>query len=144
MKTFVPKIMNGADRKWYLIDAKDKVLGKIAVEITNILRGKNKTIFTPHLDLGDYVVVINAEKVKLTGENKLRDKKYYSHSGYLGNLKTTSAEEMMEKNPTRILELAIKGMIPRNKLRKDVLERLKIFVGEEHEHKAQTPKIVEI
>lgn len=141
MKTYVPTKVSGENRKWYLVDAENQVLGKLAVLIANILRGKNKATFTPHLDLGDYVVVINAEKIRLSG-NKLADKKYYSHSGYIGSLKETSAEKMLEKSPEKVMELAVKGMIPSNKLKKEVLKRLKLVIGSEHNFAAQKPEKV--
>ncbi len=138
MKTLTPKSPDKADRKWYLIDATDKVLGRLATEVANVLRGKNKPNFTPHLDMGDYIVVINAEKIKLTG-NKTEQKEYISHSGYLGHLKRRSFEYIKTKNPTRILKEAINGMIPSNRLKKFIVAKLNIYAGSEHPHAGQNP-----
>ena len=142
MKTFSPK-KEDITREWFLVDVKGKTLGRTATKIANILRGKNKAIFAPHVDCGDYVVVINAAHIHLTG-NKLLQKKYYSHSRYAGGLKTIRAEEVLEKIPTMILEHAVSGMIPKNKLRQDTLKKMKIFAEEEHGHEAQNPKPLEI
>ncbi len=136
MKTSIPKIV---EKKWYLIDAKDLVLGRLATKIADILRGKNKATYTPHMDTGDYVIVVNAEKIKLTGK-KLKDKLYYRHSGYLGNLKKMRTEEVLEKQPTMVLYNAVKGMLPKNKLRNIFLNKLHIYAGEEHKHQAQVPE----
>jgi large subunit ribosomal protein L13 len=138
MKTFTPKSPAKADRKWYLIDADGKILGHLATEIAVLLRGKSKPNFTPHLDMGDYVVVINAEKVKLTG-SKTEQKEYIHHSGYLGHIKTESFERVMGKNPKRILEEAVAGMIPRNRLKKFILAKLNIYAGPDHPHAGQNP-----
>ena len=143
MKTFIPKVITNAERKWFVVDAAGKTVGKLAVEIANILRGKNKGTFTPHLDQGDYVIVINSEKVELTGK-KMADKKYYKHTGYIGHLRETTAQELMEKDPTEVLKRAITGMIPRNKLRKDIMLRLKLVVGAEHKYEAQQPEAIEL
>lgn len=142
MKTFVPKIVDNQQRKWFVVDAQDKVLGRLATEIANILRGKNKATFTPHLDLGDYVIVVNAEKVKLTGA-KLEDKIYYKHTGYIGHLRQTTAQEMLNKKPEEVLLKAVSGMIPRNKLRNEVLKRFKVVIGSEHQFAAQQPETLE-
>jgi len=138
MKTYVAK-QSEITRKWYIVDAKDKVLGRLATELAQVLRGKNKPTFTPHLDCGDYVIVVNADKVKLTG-NKEQGKKYYSHSGYLGSLKEKTAAKVREDDPTKILFNAVRGMIPRNKLRNHVMDKLKLYVGDEHPHTAQQPE----
>lgn len=138
MKTFTPKSPAKAERKWYLIDATDKVLGRLAVEVANVLRGKNKPSFTPHLDMGDYVVIINADKVKLTGL-KTEQKEYIHHTGYLGHLKRKSFEYVKATNPTRILKEAIAGMIPHNRLKKFILAKLSVYAGSEHLHKGQNP-----
>lgn len=132
--------MNFTDiqRKWHLIDAKDKVLGRLATRIAMLLMGKRKPNYTPHLDQGDFVVVINAEKVKLTGK-KLQGKIYYSHSGYPGGLKEKTAEELLKKHPERVIELAVKRMLPKNKLGRKMLKRLKVYAGERHPHQAQNP-----
>jgi len=141
MKTYTakPKEM---ERKWYLVDAKDQTLGRISVVIADLLRGKNKTIFTPHVDCGDYVIVINTKDIKLTG-NKLEDKKYYRHSGYPGGLTTTSLGEMLQKAPNKVIYHAVKGMLPKNKLASEIISKLKLFTGEEHSHIAQKPIKVE-
>lgn len=141
MKTFIPSANTAV--KWYLVDAQNKTLGKLAVDIANILRGKNKPDFTPHMDNGGYVVVINAEKIKLSGK-KLDDKKYYRHSGYMGGLKETTARELLEKKPTDLILNAVKGMLPKNKLRAVFLKKLRIFSGEEHTHTAQKPEPISI
>lgn len=130
-------------KKWYLVDAKDQILGKVAVEIAKILRGKNKPTFTPHVDCGDFVVAINADKIKVTGD-KLSQKKYYRHSGYVGNLKVQNLEEMMQKHPERVLQKAVKGMIPHNRLGRKIIKKLKVYSGPEHPHKAQNPEKIEI
>lgn len=142
MKTTFKK-KNEVERKWYLVDANGKVLGDLAAKIATIIRGKNKPYFSAHVDCGDYVVVINAEKIKVTGK-KLSDKKYYSHSGRLGNLKETSLKSMLQNKPVKALELAVDGMIPRNKLRKEVVSKLKIFAGEAHSHEAQKPEKLDL
>ena len=142
MKTFVPK-KSDITRDWFIVDAAGKPLGRIATEVAKVLRGKTKPIFTPHLDTGDGVIVINAEKVVLTG-NKWSQKKYFRYSGFVGNVKETTAEKMLEKKPTFILENAIAGMIPRTKFKKDMLKRLKVVTGTEHRQDAQQPKVLEI
>jgi len=142
MKTTIAK-KTDVNQNWYLIDAKDKIMGRLAPTIANKLRGKDKPIFSPHMDCGDHVIVINADKVKLTG-NKLDDKKYYTHSGYPGAIKEKSAKQLLEKKPTRMLELAVSGMLPKNKLRKIFMKKLKLYAGEEHPHTAQEPKVLEI
>ena len=122
---------NEIERKWYVVYAKDKPLGRLAARLSLILQGKNKAQYTPNADLGDYVVVINAEKVRLTGK-KLKQKKYYRHSGYIGGLKEVTAKKMLETHPDRIIRYAVRGMLPKNKLRKTMLKKLKICVGTEH------------
>jgi large subunit ribosomal protein L13 len=126
------------NRKWYLIDAEGKNLGKLAVAIANILRGKNKVTFTPHVDTGDYVVVINAEKVAFSGE-KLKKKIYYRHSGYHGGLTKRTLGEMLERKPDEVIRHAVKGMLPKNRLAKEIIKKLKIFVGSAHAHASQKP-----
>jgi len=138
MKTFLPKV-ESLDRQWFLVDASDQVLGRIASGIASVLMGKGKPTYTDFLDTGDFVVVINAEKVKLTGK-KWDDKVYYSHSGYPGGLKEVSARRMLEKHPERIVQFAVKGMLPKNKLGSRMLKRLKVYSGEEHPHVAQQPE----
>jgi large subunit ribosomal protein L13 len=130
-------------KKWFLIDAKDKNLGRLSTQIARILRGKNKPTFTPHLDCGDFVIVINADKIKVTG-NKLKNKNYYRHSGYVGNLKVTSLEKMMEKSPEFVLRNAVKGMLPHNILGKKVLKKLKIYKGENNPHDVQKPEKIDL
>jgi large subunit ribosomal protein L13 len=142
MKTTIAK-KSDVNKNWYLIDAKDKILGRLAPTIANKLRGKDKPIFSPHMDCGDHVIVINADKVKLTG-NKLDDKKYYTHSGYPGAIKEEPAKHLLERKPTRMLELAVSGMLPKNKLRKIFMKKLKLYAGEEHPHTAQEPKKLEV
>jgi len=130
------------ERSWYIIDAENKVLGRIATKIAAILRGKHKPVFTPHMDTGDFVVVINAKKVHLTGR-KLTNKIYYRHTGYPGGLKSMTAEEMLKKKPENIIKLAVQGMLPKNKLGRKQLTKLKVYSGSNHPHKAQTPKVLE-
>ena len=142
MKTFVAK-EHEIEKRWHLVDARDKVLGRLASEIATILRGKNKPIFTPHMDAGDYVVLINADKVILTG-NKLEKKIYYRHSGYVGGLKKTTAKEMLQKRPENLIRLAVKGMLPKNSLGRRQLTKLKIYAGPDHPHQAQRPEKLEI
>jgi len=131
------------ERKWYLVDAKDKNLGRLCTEVAKILRGKNKPSFTPHLDCGDYVVIINADKIKVTG-NKLEDKKYYRHSGHVGNLKVTNLEKMLEKSPEFVIRNAVKGMLPHNALGRKMIKKLKIYRGEENKHSAQKPQKIDL
>lgn len=142
MKTFVAK-EHEIEKKWYLIDAKEKVLGRVASEIASILRGKNKPIFTPHMDTGDYIVVINADKVILTG-GKMEKKMYYHHSGYVGGLKKTTAKEMLLKRPENLIKFAVKGMLPKNSLGRRQLTKLKIYAGQDYPHQAQQPEKLEI
>ena len=137
MKTFSLKKEN-VERQWYVIDASDKILGRVATSIADRIRGKDKPTFTPHTDGGDYVVVINAEKIKVTGA-KFEDKKYYTHSLYPGGLKTRTFREMNERFPERIIEEAVKGMLPKNKLGKSMIKKLKVFSGPDHEHESQQP-----
>lgn len=141
MKTFVPKKADAQQQKWYIIDAENQTLGKISAKIANLLRGKDKATFTPHLDCGDMVVVINAEKVAVTGA-KEEQKMYYRHSGYPGALKHRSLGEQREKNPTKIIELAVRGMLPKNRLNKQFMRKLKIYTGGEHPHTAQQPETI--
>jgi large subunit ribosomal protein L13 len=138
MKTYSAKPAD-VQHEWFVVDAKDMVLGRLATRIATVLRGKHKVIFTPHVDTGDYVVVINAANVKLTG-NKLDAKKYYRYSGYVGSLKSSTAREVLEKDPTRVLRQAVKGMLPKNKLGSELISKLKIYPGAEHPHAGQQPK----
>jgi large subunit ribosomal protein L13 len=141
MKSYMAKA-NEVERKWYIIDAEDKVLGRLATEIATILRGKNKPIYTPHVDTGDFVIVINADKVKPTGK-KLEQKNYTYHTGYPGGLRQVSYGELMEKNPEKIIELAVKGMLPKNSLGRQMYRKLKVYRGTEHGHEAQKPEVYE-
>ena len=138
MKTYSLKKEN-VNRDWFVIDVADMVLGRVATKIADRIRGKDKPTFTPHTDGGDYVVVINAEKVKVTG-SKFENKKYYSHSLYPGGLKTKTFKELNEKNPEKIIEEAVKGMLPKNKLGKSIIKKLKVFSGPKHDHESQQPK----
>jgi large subunit ribosomal protein L13 len=131
------------ERKWYVVDAEGQTLGRLSSEVASILRGKNKPTYTPHIDTGDHVIIINAEKIHLTG-NKLADKKYYRHSQYNGGLKTTTAQEMLDKKPERMLELAIKGMLPKNSLGRKQGMKLHVYAGSEHPHQAQKPEAYEL
>ncbi len=130
-------------RNWYVVDASDKVLGRIATEIANRLRGKHKAEYTPHVDTGDYIVVVNAEKVKVTG-NKARDKTYYHHTGYPGGIKSITFEKLQDKAPEKVIEVAVKGMMPKNKLSRAMLSKLKVYAGNDHPHAAQQPQALEI
>jgi len=142
MKTFVAKEQE-VDRKWYLVDAEDKILGRLATQIAMRLRGKHKPIFTPHADTGDFIVVVNAEKVALSG--KKWDKKiYYRHSGYIGGLKQITARKLLEKKPEDVLRFAVRGMLPKNSLGRRQLKKLKIYVGPENPHQAQQLEALEI
>jgi len=137
MKTFVAK-EHEIDKKWYLIDASNKILGRLASEIATILRGKHKAIFTSHMDAGDYVIVVNADKVALTG-GKLDKKTYYRHSGYVGGLKKTTARQIFEKKPENLIRFAVKGMLPKTSLGRRQLTKLKVYAGPNHPHQAQQP-----
>ena len=138
MKTFSLKKEN-VNRDWFVIDVADMVLGRVATKIADRIRGKDKPTYTPHTDGGDYVVVINAEKIRVTG-SKFENKKYYSHSLYPGGLKTKTFRELNEKNPEKIIEEAVKGMLPKNKLGKSIIKKLKVFRGPDHDHESQQPK----
>ena len=142
MRTYSPK-PGDVTKNWYVIDATDVVLGRLASQAAVLLRGKHKATFAPHVDNGDFVIVINAEKVALTG-NKYTDKKVYRHSGYPGGLKTKSIGELIERQPTKVIENAIKGMLPKNKLASAQLSKLKVYAGPDHPHAAQQPKPFEI
>ena len=137
MKTFSAK-SDEVDRKWYLIDATGKTLGRLAADIASRLRGKHKVEYTPHVDTGDYIVVINAEKIRVTG-NKLQDKKYYRYTGYIGNLKSISLEKLLKEKPEKVIQKAVKGMLPRNPLGRKMFSKLKVFSGPDHDHAAQQP-----
>jgi len=126
-------------REWYVVDAQGKTLGRLASEIAKILRGKHKPIYVPHLDCGDYVIVVNAEKVRVTGK-KLDKKFYYRHSGYPGGLKSISLRNQLQKHPTRVMEAAVRGMLPKNRLGRAMIKKLKVYAGDSHPHQAQQPK----
>jgi large subunit ribosomal protein L13 len=130
-------------RAWYLIDAEGKTLGRLATECARRLRGKHKPTYTPHVDTGDFLVVVNAEKVRVTG-NKLSDKMYHRHTGYIGHLKTTSLSDMLKTHPERVIEIAVKGMLPHNPLGRAMFRKLKVYAGPEHRHAAQQPQPLEI
>jgi len=130
-------------RDWYLVDATDKTLGRLATEIAHRLRGKHKPIFTPHVDTGDYIVVVNAEKIHVTGR-KLQDKMYHHHTGYIGNLKSINLEKLLAQKPESVLEKAVKGMLPKNPLGRKMFKKLKVFKGPEHTHSAQQPLPLEL
>jgi large subunit ribosomal protein L13 len=137
MKTYQAK-KEELDHQWYLVNAEGKVLGRLAVELAKILRGKNKPTFTPHVDTGDFVVVVNAEKVVLTGK-KMKDKKYYHHTGYPGGIKEIRAEKLLDEKPTEMLRIAVRGMLPKNSLGRQMIRKLKIYKGPNHPHEAQKP-----
>jgi large subunit ribosomal protein L13 len=144
IKTYTPKAAEAAaQREWYLLDAKGQTLGRLATLVAQVLRGKNKPTFTPHMDMGDYVIVVNADKIVVTGA-KSTGKMYYSHSGYLGSLKSVPFNEMMEKHPTTAVKEAVRGMLPRNHLGDDMLNKLKVYAGDTHPHAAQQPKKLRI
>ena len=140
MKTFMASPAT-IDRKWYVVDATDKTLGRLASEVAKVLRGKNKPIFTPHMDCGDYVIVVNAEKVKVTGK-KLDQKIYHHHSDYVGGMKETTLREKMAKKPEQVIELAVKGMLPKGPLGRQMYKKLYVYAGPEHKHAAQKPEVL--
>ncbi|MCL2438447.1 MAG: 50S ribosomal protein L13 [Coriobacteriia bacterium] len=142
MKTYYAK-PGEVQRDWVLVDATDMVLGRLATRVAEILKGKTKPQYTPHIDVGDFVVVINAEKIRLTG-NKAAAKSYFSHSGYPGGLKEVSFERMLEKHPERIIEKAVKGMLPKNSLGRSMGKKLKVYAGPEHPHVAQNPQAIDL
>lgn len=142
MKTFSAK-SHEVKRDWYIVNASDKVLGRLATEIARRLRGKHKAEYTPHVDTGDYIIVTNAEKVTVTGR-KFKEKMYYRHSGYPGGIRSQSFEKLQATHPTRIIELAVKGMLPKNTLGREMYRKLKVYVGNEHPHSAQQPQQLEI
>ena len=142
MKTFTAK-PDSVQREWFIVDAKEKTLGRIATEIARRLRGKHKPEYTPHVDTGDYIVVVNASKVRVTGR-KRTDKMYHHHTGYIGNLKSINFGKLAQKSPERIILKAVKGMLPRNPLGRAMMRKLKVYAGPDHKHSAQQPKILEI
>jgi len=142
MKTYLPKVEQN-DRQWHLVDADDQVMGRVAVKIADILRGKNKPVFTPHIDAGDFVVVVNAEKIRLTGQKET--KKYYmTYSGWRSGDKYQSVAEVRDKHPERLLMKAVKGMLPRNRLGAQMLKKLKVYAGPDHPHTSQNPELLSI
>ncbi len=142
MKTFMQKKIND-DKKWYIIDAEDVILGRLATEAAHILRGKHKPTFTPHVDCGDYVIIVNAEKISLTGD-KLNKKIYYNYSGYQSGMRERTAKEMIERYPVEMVERAIKGMLPKNRLGRAMYKKLFVYEGSEHKHEAQKPEVIKI
>lgn len=142
MKTFMASA-SSIDRKWYVVDATGYTLGRLASEVAKVLRGKNKPTYTPSMDTGDYVIVVNAEKVKVTGK-KLDQKVYYRHSEYVGSLKETTLREMLNKHPERVIESAVKGMLPKGPLGRSMITKLHVYAGPEHEQAAQKPEVLEI
>lgn len=143
MKTFIPKV-DPSNRKWHVLDLEGVVLGRAAVKVADILRGKNKPIFTPHLDTGDHVVVINADKVRVTKSNKFDNIRYYRYSGYPGGLSTTTMGEMMNKKPEDVFRLAVRRMLPKNRLGRKVYKKLHVYAGAEHPHQAQKPEAIKL
>ncbi len=141
MKTLFAK-KNEVEHKWYVVDAKDAVLGRLATKIATYIRGKHKAIFTPNTDTGDFIIVVNADKIKLTG-NKLTDKVYYHHSGYIGGIKGETAQELLDKKPEKIIEKAVWGMLPKNRLGRAMIKKLKVYSGPEHPHQAQSPEVLQ-
>ena len=142
MKTFSAK-NHDIDRNWYLVDAQNKTLGRLSTEIASRLRGKHKPIYTPHVDTGDYIVVVNASKIRVTGK-KMTDKVYYKHTGYIGNLKSENLETMLEKYPEKVLMKSVRGMLPKSKLGNAIIKKLRVFAGPEHTHIAQQPEPLEL
>jgi large subunit ribosomal protein L13 len=141
-KTFVTKAAD-IEREWWIVDAKGKTLGRLATQIATILRGKNKPIYAPNIDVGDYVIVINAEHIAVTG-NRLDDKKYYHHSGYHGGIKEITLRDQLDRHPERVIQAAVKGMLPKNALGRAMFSKLKVYAGEAHPHAAQRPKMLEL
>ncbi len=142
MKSYMQK-KETVERKWYVIDAEGKPLGRVASKTAHMLRGKHKPTFTPHIDCGDYIIIVNAEKVLLTG-NKLNDKKYYNHSMYAGGLRERTAKEMIERYPEEMIERAVKGMLPKGRLGRQMYKKLFVYAGPEHKHEAQKPTVIEL
>ena len=142
-RTYTPRAAD-IDRRWVVLDAAGRPLGRLAGEAAQLLRGKHKTSYSPHMDVGDYVVVVNAARIGITGNNKLREKMYYRHSGYLGSLRATSLEDMLARHPERVIEHAVRGMLPKNSLAAAQLSKLKVYAGPEHPHHAQKPQPFEI
>jgi large subunit ribosomal protein L13 len=142
IKTYTPK-PEDIQREWLVVDAKDQTLGRLASQIAHLLRGKHKPMFSPHMDVGDYVIVINCDKVRVTGR-KLDQKNYYWHSGYPGGLRSRSLREQMDRYPERVIEAAVRGMLPKNKLGRQMIKKMKVYKGDSHPHAAQKPKVYEL
>ena len=142
MRTYSPKASD-IKREWYVVDATGQTLGRLATKIATILRGKHKPIYTPHMDCGDYVIVINADKIRVTGK-KLDQKVYYRHSGYPGGLKSITLREQLRKHPTRVIQAAVRGMLPKNRLGRRMIKKLKVYASDSHPHQAQQPKVLEL
>lgn len=142
MKSYMASVAN-VERKWYVVDAADQTLGRLSSEIAKVLRGKNKPTYTPHIDTGDYVIVVNADKIKVSGK-KLDQKIYYHHSDYVGGMKETTLKEMLAKKPENVITLAVKGMLPKGPLGRNMLTKLHVYAGPEHNHAAQKPEVLEI
>lgn len=140
MKTYMPN-PSQVERKWYVVDAEGQTLGRLASEVAKVLRGKNKAIYTPHADCGDYVIVVNAEKVKVTGK-KLQQKIYYNHSDYVGGMRETTLAELLAKKPEKVIELAVKGMLPKGPMGRDMIKKLHVYAGPEHANQAQKPEVL--
>lgn len=143
MKTFIPKV-DPANRKWWVVDLNGVILGRAAVTVANVLRGKNKPIFTPHLDTGDHVVIVNAKGVRVTGTRKAEQLTYYKYSGYPGGLKTTTMAELMRKKPEDVFINAVRRMLPKNRLGKKMIKKLHVYAGDQHPHKAQKPEALKL
>ena len=141
MKTFMPSATN-VEKKWYVVDATDKTLGRLATEVANVLRGKNKAIYTPNIDTGDFVIVVNAEKIKVTGK-KLDQKIYWHHTDYVGGQKSATLREMLNTHPERVIEHAVKGMLPKGSLGREMYTKLHVYAGPEHNHVAQKPEVLD-
>ena len=142
MKTYIAK-SETVQRDWYLVDASGKTLGRLAAELAHRLRGKHKPVYTPHVDTGDYLVVVNAEKIAVTGK-KLQDKMYHRFTGYIGNLKSETLAQALERHPERVIEIAVKGMLPKNTLGREMYRKLKVYAGPNHPHAAQQPQVLDI
>ena len=140
MKTYMAN-PDKIERKWYVVDAEGQTLGRLSAEIAKVLRGKNKPVFTPHVDTGDYVIVVNAEKVKVTGK-KLQQKIYYNHSDYVGGMRETTLAELLAKKPEKVIELAVKGMLPKGPMGRDMIKKLHVYAGPEHANQAQKPEVL--
>jgi large subunit ribosomal protein L13 len=142
IKTYTPRAAE-IQREWFVIDAKDQTLGRLATQIAVLLRGKHKPMFSPHMDVGDYVIVLNCDKIRVTGR-KLDQKFYYRHSGYPGGLKSESLRDMLRRHPERVIQTAVRGMLPKNRLGRKMIKKLKIYAGDTHPHQAQKPKVFEL